>query len=45
MPYERVLEQPAIAEKTKEELGRKYEELNPRDLRRKILRRFSIWIR
>lgn len=37
-PYERVLEHPAIPEKTKEELRRKYEELNPAELRRKILR-------
>ncbi|MBX6422595.1 hypothetical protein [Thermosulfurimonas sp. F29] len=37
-PYERVPEHPAIPEDTKEELRQKYEELNPAELRRKILR-------
>ncbi len=37
-PFERVLEAPGISEEVKEALRKKYEELNPADLRRKILR-------
>jgi hypothetical protein len=37
-PFERVVEHPGVPEMVKEELQRKYEELNPANLRRKILR-------
>jgi len=37
-PFERVLEHPRVSEVLKAELQRKYEGLNPADLRRKILR-------
>ena len=36
-PYQRVLEHPKIPEETKERLRKRYEELNPAELRRKIL--------
>jgi len=37
-PFERVLEHPKVSEVLKAELQRRYEGLNPADLRRKILR-------